>query len=296
MCQHTSFIFNSTSLPRPTKTCSPHHSGWARSICHLSSTLWLVNRTVIHRSSMLVNTSNAAVSEPERKKILRSKPHSHPPLQLSHLKWEVEGRRARASLWKRCWHPILEICRAERINGSPLGQTDGRWRKWPLRGEERSGWGGWVAVVRGRCPLGESRGGGSTPGHLLKREQLRTLGPREEGHCGELAILYKPKPEFSCAAFTLHRSAITKPIKKPRRGASVVSQSPLFDLATRITAEESTSQRRKKRIQAITRQSPHSIFFQFTEPRVVTHRVTFNSPQKSTEAETMDSNTQQHSF
>lgn len=58
----------------------------------------------------------------------------------------------------------------------------------------------------------------------------------------ESSVSYIAKPRFSRAAFSLHRSAITKPIKKPKREASAVSQSPLADLATRITAQESTFQ------------------------------------------------------
>lgn len=60
----------------------------------------------------------------------------------------------------------------------------------------------------------------------------------------ESSVSYILKLRFSLAAFTLHRSAITKPIKKPKREASAVQASPLADLATRIIAQESTFQHR----------------------------------------------------
>lgn len=75
----------------------------------------------------------------------------------------------------------------------------------------------------------------------------------------ESSVSYTPKPRISLAAFTLHRSAITKPIKKPMREASAVSQSPLADLATRIIAQESTFQHRIQRIPAITSEYLYSL-------------------------------------
>lgn len=112
------------------------------------------------------------------------------------------------------------------------------------------------------------------------------------------ASYINPKPGSSRCLQPVQVRAITKPIRKPRRGANGVSQSPLFDLATRITAQESTFQHRKKKKKKEYRQLPdntHIPFFQFTELHVVTHTVAFNFSQKSAKAETMDAKTQ-HAF
>lgn len=128
----------------------------------------------------------------------------------------------------------------------------------------------------GGSSTGRSTEMDSNPGHLLLREQLWTPCPWEEGHSQKLCILYR-KARLSFAAFTLHRSAITKPIKKPRRDASAVSQSPRADLATRIIAQESSFQHRIKRIPAITSEYLHTSSSSPTD--VATHEANFNLPQ-----------------
>lgn len=242
LAHYLSFSFKQP--PRPTKTCSLIIKGQPAATAIYPQVCGWSTGQVIRWSSLLVNMSNAAVSEPEI--IYSAEQNPTLPVQLSHFKWEVEAavpeRAPERGIGIPCWKfaERRELTAPHWAKRMGAGEND----LW----EERSGWGGWVVVMvaRARCPLGEAQGGGSKPGHLLKREQLWTLGPGEEGHCREFGILYKPKPSFSRAAFTLHRSAITKPIKKPRRGANAVSQSPLFDLATRITAQENTSQHRKK--------------------------------------------------
>lgn len=148
--------------------------------------------------------------------------------------WKFAERRELAT---PCWAKRMG---AERKGGEE--KTPWWCRKWPLRGEERTrgagedgGWGWWWSAGRSsegskaRSPSPESSCEHSAPGRRVTVES---------------SVSYIPKPRFSLAAFTLHRSAITKPIKKPKREASAVSQSPLADLATRIIAQESTFQHR----------------------------------------------------
>lgn len=107
----------------------------------------------------------------------RAKPH--PPTAAFSHQVRSWSRRARASLWKRCWHPILEICRAERINGSPLGQTDGRWRKWPLRGEE---WMRWVGSGDGgEGPLSAGRSAGRRIEARSPSQERAAVNTRPQG-------------------------------------------------------------------------------------------------------------------
>lgn len=136
--------------------------------------------------------------------------------------WKFTERRELAT---PCW--------AKRMGAEKKGEeAKSPWwcRKWPLRGKERAGW----EKMGGGRSIGRSKGKDAKPGHLLQRAQLWTLW--EKGHSWKLCVCYIPNPRFSLAAFTLHRSAITKPIKKPKREASAVSPSPLADLVTRIIA------------------------------------------------------------
>lgn len=85
----------------------------------------------------------------------------------------------------------------------------------------------WVVVIGGGHPLGKAQGGGiQSQVNFSGESSCEHSAPRRRVIV-EGSISSKLKPRFSCAAFTLHRSAITKPIKKPKRGANAVSQSPL---------------------------------------------------------------------
>lgn len=98
----------------------------------------------------------------------------------------------------------------------------------------------WVCVG-GVGPQGEAQGGIQSQVTFSRESSCENSAPGRRVTV-ESSVSYTPKLRFSLSAFTLHRSAITKPIKKPRREASTVSQSPLADLATRIMAQESTFQ------------------------------------------------------
>lgn len=143
---------------------------------------------------------------------------------------------------------------------------------------KRGGNGGGLGGERERGPLGEVERD-PKPGHLLRGEQLWTFCPWEEGHSRKLSssVSYTIKPGLTLTAFTLLRSAITKPIKKPQRGASTVSQSPLADLATRLIAQESTFQ---LSIESTSNYQWISPFYCSILPTdVVTHKSVFYSSQ-----------------
>lgn len=240
----------------------------------------LVSRRIAQWTSLLVNMSNASVARP---KIIQgysvmTVTYATPVLSLLKAQW-VWGRAGVENCVLYAWVCVLvggvvmPDWGAEEVLASHAGKV---WKFaerrelatpcWAKRmGAERKGRGGenstmvhrmtserrganerggrgWVGGG-GRCPLGEAQ----------RRIQSQVTFSRESSceHSApgrrvtvESSVSYTPKPRFSLAAFTLHRSAITKPIKKPRREASAVSQSPLADLATRIIAQESTFQHR----------------------------------------------------
>lgn len=108
-------------------------------------------------------------------------------------------------------------------------------------GSERQGRQRMGVCVCGGGPQGEAQGGIQSQVTFSRESSCENSAPGRRVTV-ESSVSYTPKLRFSLSAFTLHRSAITKPIKKPRREASTVSQSPLADLATRIMAQESTFQ------------------------------------------------------
>lgn len=123
------------------------------------------------------------------------------------------------------------------------GEDNAPWwcTKWPLRGREQTTGAAENGCVWGGGPQGEAQGGIQSQVTFSRESSCENSAPGRRVTV-ESSVSYTPKLRFSLSAFTLHRSAITKPIKKPRREASTVSQSPLADLATRIMAQESTFQ------------------------------------------------------
>ena len=100
------------------------------------------------------------------------------------------------------------------------------------RGTKERGGRGWE-VARGEVgPLGEAQRGIQSQ-VTFSRESICEHSAPGRRVTVESSVSYIAMPRISLAAFTRHRSAITKPIKKPKRKASKVSQSPLADLATR---------------------------------------------------------------
>lgn len=246
----------------------------------------LVSRRIAQWTSLLVNMSNASVAAPEiiHGYSVMTVTYATPVLSLLKSPASVglgrcgelflicmsvcvggRGGSARVRHWRGVGIPrrkSVEICRAERISDSLLGQTDGcrekgGGRRKPHDGGENDLWEASSEQERraGGRGVGDGRGwgGGNPQGEAQRGIQSQVTFSRESSceHSApgrrvtvESCESYTAKPRFSRAAFTLHRSAITKPIKKPEGEASAVSQSPLADLATRITAQETTFQHR----------------------------------------------------
>lgn len=129
--------------------------------------------------------------------------------------------------------------------------------------------------------MGEVQGWGSRSQVTFSRESSCKHSAPGKRVTVKSSVFYKPKPRFSHTAFTLHRSTITKPIKKPRSRVHTISESPLFDLATRITAQQNSFQHRINRIPASPKEYLYS-FSPFQRTHVVTRKATFNLSQKHT--------------
>lgn len=107
------------------------------------------------------------------------------------------------------------------------------------KGEGSRSWG--RGLGGGGGPLGDAQRGIQSQVTFSRESSCEHSAPGRRVTV-ESSVSYIPKPTLPLAAFTLPRSAITKPIKKPKREASAASQSPRADVATRIIAQESTFQ------------------------------------------------------
>lgn len=85
-------------------------------------------------------------------------------------------------------------------------------------GRERMGSGDGGGGGGGRGSAGRSTGRGIQSQVTFSRESSCEHSAPGRRVTVESSVSYIRKPRFPRAAFTLHRSAITKPIKKPRRG------------------------------------------------------------------------------
>ncbi|KAK5925296.1 hypothetical protein CgunFtcFv8_017831 [Champsocephalus gunnari] len=87
------------------------------------------------------------------------------------------------------------------------------------RGTKERGGRGWEVARGGVGPLGEAQRGIQSQVTFSRESSCEHSAPGGRVTV-ESSVSYIPMPRISLAAFTRHRSAITKPIKKPKRKAS----------------------------------------------------------------------------
>lgn len=108
-------------------------------------------------SSLLVNTSNAAVSEPKIQYILWSET-PHPPLQPSHFKWEVKAAVPERASERGVGIPSWKFAERRELTAPHWAKRMGARKKWPLRGEMWMRWVGSSDGGEGVVSAGRSAG------------------------------------------------------------------------------------------------------------------------------------------
>lgn len=141
-------------------------------------------------------------------------------------------------------------------------------------------------VGGGIGPLGEEAHGGWGVGRGIQsqvtfsRESSCEHSAPGRRVTAQSSASYVPGPGFSRTVFALHRSEITKPIKKPRRGAERGLTIASLRLGNQNYSSRDYLSTSNKENTGNYHRIPLFSFFPFCRTDVVTHIATFNLSQK----------------